>query len=59
MQNVKAKKISGRQLPGFQAERELRKQALAEGIPDFMLRLLAARQMCFVPTKTMPRHRHD
>jgi hypothetical protein len=58
MQNVRARKTSAQQIT-IRAERELRKQAVAQGIPDFMLRLAAAQQICFVPTKTMPRHRHD
>ena len=59
MQSVRSRKTGGRQTSGFRVDRELRKQAIAEGIPDFMMRLAATHQFCFVPTKTMPRHRHD
>ncbi len=57
MQNVASKKQSMQ--ASCRSQRELRKQAAAQGIPKFMLRLAAAQQIGFLPTNTMPRHRHD
>jgi hypothetical protein len=59
MQSVTSKKPRATRVAHCNTQRELRSQALAQGIPQFMLRLAAAQQVCFVPTTTMPRHRHD
>ncbi len=59
MQSVTSKKNRGPRVARCQSQRELQSQAIAQGVPQFMLRLAAAQQVCFVPTNTMPRHRHD
>ncbi len=59
MQSVTTKKITSKPAIVCRSQRDLRKQALAQGVPEFMLRLAAAQQVCFLPTNSMPRHRHD
>jgi hypothetical protein len=55
---MKSKKCLGRAAIG-RIQRRLQKQAVEQGIPEFVLRLLDAREVCLTNLKPTLRYRHD
>jgi hypothetical protein len=57
IQTVTAKKATSAPANGVRSR--MRKQAELRGVPEFALRLLAARRLQFAETETALRYRHD